>query len=303
MKIECPNCKLTGQVSDANIPPEGRGMECPRCKASFFVQKQAAANWADTVTDCPECGFSTFTDERFDICPKCGLVVKDFKAKGEKEPAPAESAARPGAGERPDPEFLRQELERVELEDRRKRQQRLESVGTPLPPAGRKEPEPEETPAQIKYLGWLFVLLALVILAYGGKGFHDYLKITPAEAVTSSFDEPPTPLRLYLTHGLSPVVLLFLGIFFLVGGIQFAVMRPWARKALEAASWVGVIFVVCRELTTLVMTVRRATSGATADYYAMEFAGFLLMAVFWSSPLLVAIWCLRRDFVRDSFDG
>ncbi len=56
MKIICPDCGLSGQVSDANIPDEGRNMVCPRCKSMFPVQRTAPANWADSLTDCPECG-------------------------------------------------------------------------------------------------------------------------------------------------------------------------------------------------------------------------------------------------------
>src|SRR6266567_4649118 len=75
MKIECPHCRLTGQVSDASVPAEGRHMECPRCKKAFFVEKSVTASWADTLTDCPHCGYSNFSGERFDICPTCGLVA------------------------------------------------------------------------------------------------------------------------------------------------------------------------------------------------------------------------------------
>ena len=46
----------------------------------------------------------------------------------------------------------------------------------------------------VKYLGWAFVLLALGLLAYGGKGLYDYLKMTPAQAVTSTYEEPPSRL-------------------------------------------------------------------------------------------------------------
>ena len=92
MKIECPHCRLTGQVSDASVPAEGRHMECPRCKKAFFVEKSVTASWADTLTDCPHCGYSNFSGERFDICPTCGLVAKDYSEQrnqqGGGRPAP-----------------------------------------------------------------------------------------------------------------------------------------------------------------------------------------------------------------------
>ena len=81
MKIECPECKLTGNVDDSMVPATGIAMNCPRCKTSFYVKKETTANWKDTATECPICRFSTFSEERFDICPTCGLVIKDYNEK------------------------------------------------------------------------------------------------------------------------------------------------------------------------------------------------------------------------------
>jgi predicted Zn finger-like uncharacterized protein len=301
MKIECPNCKLTGQVSDANIPPEGRGMECPRCKTSFFVEKIAPANWADTFTDCPECGYSTFTADRFDICPTCGLVVKEYRERKNRQ-APGRPAN--SHGEEPavmDRERMRQELERLEREDQKRRQQRAESVAAPLL---REESVPEniEVPAAVKYLGWGFVFVALGLLAYGGKGVYDYLQMTPAQAVTTRYEDPPTAFGLYLSHGLAPILMVIIGIYFMVAGSQFLRMRPWARKAMEAASWLGIVFFTGRELASLVAAFRRASTDASILYYLVEFAGFILMTACWSAPLVAAIWYLRRDLFRDLFE-
>ena len=300
MKIECPSCKLTGQVSDANIPPEGRGMECPRCKTSFFVEKVAPSNWADTATDCPECGYATFSAERFDICPKCGLVVKEYRERKKcQEPARKVDSH----GEEPavmDRERMRQDLERLEREDKIRRKQRMESVSAPLL---REEPVPVhiDTPVQVTYLSWGFILVALGLLAYGGKGFYDYLQMSPAQAITSRYEDPPTALGLYLSHGFAPILMVIMGFYFLVAGSQFLRMRPWARKAMEAASWLGIVFVTGRELANMVAAFRRASSDAAIQYYLVEFAGFILMTACWSAPLIAVIWYLRRDLFRDAF--
>ena len=119
----------------------------PAAKKNFFVKKTAVANWADTITDCPECGYSTFSAERFDVCPKCGLVVKNRNEQRKKQQPPrkADLQRRGAGGDRP--ARMRQELERLEREHQKKRQLRLESVGCRC--AG-EEPVPEtvETPAQ-----------------------------------------------------------------------------------------------------------------------------------------------------------
>jgi predicted Zn finger-like uncharacterized protein len=300
MKIECPHCKLTGQVSDANIPPEGRGMDCPRCKTNFFIQKSVTANWADTSTDCPRCGFSTFSAERFDICPQCGLVVKDHKEKGGQQPA-AGKADIPGAGPAPvDREQMLQELERLEREEQRRNRQRQESVGIIQPPR-EGVPDAVETPAAVRYLGGAFILLALVLMTYGGMGFYEYMNMTPAQAITTGFEDPPTSFGLYLGHGLMPALMVIVGICFLVAGALFLQMHCRARKAMEAASWLGIAFVAGREMTSMIAAFRRASSDATIPYYLVEFAGFVLMTACWSVPLIAAIWFLRRDLFQDIF--
>jgi hypothetical protein len=47
--------------------------------------------------------------------------------------------------------------------------------------------------------------------------------------------------------------------------------------------------------------IKRASSDATIGYYLVEIAWFALMVAFWSSPLLAAIWCLEKDFIKDAF--
>lgn len=39
MKILCPKCDFTGEISDAGIPPEGKHLTCPKCKHRFLVEK------------------------------------------------------------------------------------------------------------------------------------------------------------------------------------------------------------------------------------------------------------------------
>jgi len=39
MKILCPQCDFTGEISDAAIPPEGKHLTCPKCKHRFLVKK------------------------------------------------------------------------------------------------------------------------------------------------------------------------------------------------------------------------------------------------------------------------
>jgi len=305
MKIECPNCKLTGQTSDVNIPPEGRYMDCPRCKTNFFIQKTAVANWADTLTDCPECGYSSFSAERFDICPHCGLVAKTYNEQHKQQPG--KKAALPA--EEPvvvDRERMRQELERLEREETKKRRLRAESAAAPLPAAmPPEEPLQEElvVPAPVRYLGWGFVVAGLIVLVYGIKGWYGYWIVTPEQAVTTQFEDIPGPFKLFMTFGFPPMVQILLGICAVVTASQFLKMRPGARKWLETAAWGGIVYVIGNETANLVAAIRRSSSEASFFYYLVEAVGFVMMSTLWSAPLVAAIWYMRTDVIMDEFEG
>jgi predicted Zn finger-like uncharacterized protein len=306
MKIECPHCRLAGQVSDASVPAEGRHMECPRCKTSFFVEKIVTASWADTLTDCPQCGYSNFSGERFDICPSCGLVAKDHAAQRSRQ-----GGGRPVAGkaERPagkpeaavDSERLRQDLERLQRAEEQKH--RLADVDAPvLPPGEPPVPEVLAVPAPVRYLGWAFVGAGLLALAWGFIGFAGYWKLTPAQAVASEYDEPPGRGMLYLTHGLLPTLQMLLGLCAAAAGSQFLKLRPWARKGAEAAVWGGIAYAAGCEVANLVAWVRRSSSSPSFAYYLAGVADALLMTAIWCAPLVVTILYLRGDTISEAFE-
>jgi ribosomal protein L37E len=302
MKIECPSCKLTGQTSDLNIPPEGRYMDCPRCKANFFVQKKAAANWADTMTDCPRCGYSSFSAERFDICPQCGLDAKNYNEQQRKQPPPHKADLPNEEPAMVDRESIRRELERLERKEAEKRQQRAESASAPVLPSHLDEPVPTATlaPPPVRYLGWAFMAAAVAVLAYGLKGWYGYFTLVPAR-VASRYEDVPGPFKLFIYYGLQPLLRILLGLFVGAAAYLFLKMRPGARRLLEAASWSGVAFVVISEAFNMFGWIRRSSDSASLTYYLVGLSDSMLMAALWSAPLLAAIWYLRSDQIRDEF--
>jgi len=302
MKIECPNCKLSGQVSDINIPPEGRYMDCPRCKTNFFIQKKAAANWGETLNECPRCSFSTFSAERFDICPQCGLDAKVYSEQRKNQPSPRKvdlPAAAPAAVDR---ETMRQELERLERKEAEKRQQRAGSAAAPVLPGHLDEPVPTASvaPPPVRYLGWGFVAASIAVLAHGIRGWYGYWILTPKQVV-ARYDDVPGPFKFFISYGLQPFVQMLLGLFVLVAAYQFLKMRPGARRLLEASTWCGVVFVVGSEAANMFGWIGRSSSDASISYYLVGLADSMLMAALWSAPLLAAVWYLRRDVIRDEF--
>ena len=302
MKIECPHCKLTGQTSDLNIPSEGRYMDCPRCKTSFFIKKTPVANWADTLTDCPECGYASFSAERFDICPTCGLVAKEYNARKKQQPPPARKSDLPaGQPAAIDKESMRQELERLEREEQKRRQHRMENMAVPAH-AEESAPEVLSVPAPVKYLGWGFVAAGVLALVYGLIGWSGYWSMNPERAVTSSYEDPPSSAMLFLTQGLPPMLLIIIGLFAMVAANGFLKMQRSARKRMEIAAWCGVVCIIVSEALNLFTWFNRSSSDAAVVYYLVGISNSILMAALWSSPLLAAVWYLRRDVIVDEFE-
>jgi predicted Zn finger-like uncharacterized protein len=303
MRIECPNCKLTGQVSDINIPPEGRYMDCPRCKTNFFIQKKAAANWAETLSECPRCGFSTYSTERFDICPQCGLNAKVYHEQLRNQPTARKAEPTTKEPAAVDRETMRQELERLERKEAEKRQRRSESIAAPVLPGHLDElgPAVSLAPPPVRYLGWCFMAAASAVMAYGLKGWYGYWILKPAQVVMTRYEDVPGPYKLFIYYGLQPLVQMLLGLFGILATYQFLKMRPGARRLVEASAWSGVVFVVGSEVANMLGWVSRSSSSASFLYYLVGLTDSLLKAAFWSAPLLAAIWYLRRDVIRDEF--
>lgn len=85
MKISCPKCNASGSIPEHEIPESGRFISCPRCNEGFTVTKPRSGNDVYLLDTCPSCGFSTFGDEPFSSCPKCGVVVKTFVERQREE--------------------------------------------------------------------------------------------------------------------------------------------------------------------------------------------------------------------------
>ncbi|MBT0653640.1 zinc-ribbon domain-containing protein [Geomobilimonas luticola] len=303
MKIQCPHCRLSGQISDVNVPAEGMNMDCPRCKTSFFVKKEATASWKDTATECPACRFSTFSEERFDICPTCGLVIKDYnEKKGKSGSAPAQPAPGrpPRQQEALDPAEIRQRAE----EDLRRLEEKNagRSYGSPgampdLPP------EPAAVvPLPVQLVGWTFVLAALAVIVYSGLGISSYYDKLREVAGDQFLAEEFAALHSVWGGVVFPVVQILFGAVTIGVAACFLRLLPWARRGLEICAWWGLAYVAGDQLVSLVNWVRRSSSDATILYYLIGVVSTLVMLALLAAPFLAAIWFLRGDLVSDLFE-
>ena len=301
MKITCPECGLSGQVSDANIPDEGRNMVCPRCRCTFPVQRPAPANWADSLTDCPECGYTDFTGVRFDVCPKCGLIASEYKERVRQQPSPRQTGPASTEHGADDRDFMRQELERLERDEKARQRLRAESLGVPLRDEAAAPPAPI-IPDVVRYSGLVCILAGLLFLGIGAAGFYAYLKSDPAQSALLLNEEPPGPFMRYGIHGLFPTLQILLGLYMTGAGVLFLKMHPLSRKGVEAAAWGGLVCAVGVQIADTVGWFRRSSGVPSFFYYFTGIMNALLMTALWSAPFVAALWFLQGEVMDKAFE-
>lgn len=309
MKIQCPSCQLSGQISDANVPAEGMNMDCPRCKTSFYVKKESTANWKDTATECPVCQFSTFSEERFDICPTCGLVIKDYnEKKGKGGGAPARSAPVRASrqGEKLDPD----EISRRAAEDLRRLEEKnaTRSYGGSDPGESlladqeAEIPRGPAIPLPVLLTGCVFILLALVVSVYSGSEIKSYYaklaEVGNDELLAANF----AALHSVLGEVVMPAVRILLGVVTVVVAAAFLKMIPKSRQWLEMCVWGWLACVILDQVVSLLNEILRSSSDASIGHYSIVVMYMLVMLVLWGAPLLAAIWFLRGDLIGDLFE-
>lgn len=281
-------------------------MDCPRCKTSFFVEKTVAGNWKDTLSDCPVCGFSTFSDERFDICPKCGL---DVKKHNEEKRKGGSSGAVPTAPNRPtslgtrvnraEQELLLEEARRKLADDSSKRKYGLDMAPNTAP----HEPVAiAPVPQAIQIIGWVSLAVAALMLILGLKDFYQYVTMAPPEPDPVNPEGVPGSSMLFFMHGLLPLLTIIFAVAAGTCSYMFLQLRSWARQKLEWVAWGGIGIALIHEIAGLVGWIRRSSSEASLIYYAVGFISTLLMMLLWTAPVLLLIWFLRSDKVTGEFD-
>jgi predicted Zn finger-like uncharacterized protein len=302
MKIECPSCKLSGNINDANVPATGLAMICPRCKAHFTAERPVAGAGGDAMVDtCPACQYATFSEEKFSTCPKCGLVVADHLRKqlaardAQKNRLQNQHAARP-----PQEEAL--PLPQLSPEQRKKEEEALRKYGLDKTSGGAEPAEPEaprlqdSMPLPIIIVGWVTVIATIFLIIYGISGIMEFAgKLKDAEEALKTGEAALSSGGLFLNFALFPIVLIIYSLAMLFCAGQFLLLRHWALTALETGAWIGIGLAAVMELADIVAWCRRASDNASFGYYATGILGGLLMAALWIVPLLLLAEYLKSE--------
>jgi len=281
MKIQCQNCQLTGNVEDSKIPAEGLVLDCPKCKSRIVVKKEARAGWKPgfEVNVCPACQYSTFTEETFGQCPKCGIVVEEYNEKLKEKKVRA------------------QEEERLRREDEIIRPKKQSLPGNQPLDEGLPPMKAVELPVSVTVIGWLAIIVAVLLLLAGGRGLFAYSALNPPPIDPYSTEQPVTAAALFLKHGLQPVLQLSFSIFLLVAAPQFLQLRRWARNALEVACWLGMVGILADQVVELVGWISRGSDQA-GSYYTVGVVSAILTLVIWLVPVAVVVYFLRGKVIR-----
>jgi predicted Zn finger-like uncharacterized protein len=235
MKITCPQCGANGNLPDHEIPEEGRFLSCPKCKHGFDVKKPKATVNEYLVDVCPACAYSTFGDERFGSCPKCGVVIKAFIDRQREEMARAREQ-----------EILNRKFSR-------------DISPTPMPgvssslsaPAPAPSPTAEsiaigefiENLHPVNLVGWGCSLVAVVIFIMGFFGMFDYYGNDIQAKLTEQREEQVSAWYVFLHYGMVPWIMVLYGGALLAVSTFFLKRQKQARQALAWLLWAVIAYV------------------------------------------------------------
>lgn len=241
MKITCPKCNASGTIPDHEIPEEGRFLTCPRCKHGFDVKKPRATTGDYSVDVCPSCAYSTFGDERFSTCPKCGVVVKAFIDRQREEMSRSR-----------DMELLNRKYTRDDAPAQL-------PPNVPLPPSAAVASAPAaesksldinemiENLHPVNMVGYGTAAAAVIILLMGAMGVLDYLSTdymakVSQESIELGIAERPTGFKIFIDHGLKSWLSVLYGGTLLAAAVFFLQRKAQARKALIWLLWGAVAY-------------------------------------------------------------
>ncbi len=281
MKISCPKCGASGNLPDHEIPEEGRFLSCPKCKHGFDVKKPKSTTNEYLVDACPACAYSTFGDERFGTCPKCGVFIKTFVDRQREEMARAR-----------DQEILNRKFSRDTAP--------VPSMPMPsglssssAPPAPKAETsvaigEFIENLHPVNLVGWGCSLVAVVIFLMGFLGMFDYYGNDIQAKLTEQREEKISAWYVFLHYGMMPWIKVLYGGSLLAVSTFFLKRQKQALQALAWLLWAAIGFVPLSMTVNYVRWWIEPISHTLGGYF-IGFFNILFMTALVGVPLYLLI--------------
>ena len=263
MKISCPKCNAVGTIPDHEVPESGRFISCPRCHEGFTVTKPRSGSDGYLVDTCPSCSFSTFGDETFSTCPKCGIAVKTF-------------------------------VERQREEQRQKHNQEL--LGKKYNNTETAPPSPvvAATPVAdfidnlhpVNLISWGVAAAAVIVLGIGLWEIMGYDSTKIQTMLMEEREEQVSGLYVFLHYGLLHWVKLIYGLVALSVAILFMKRLKIALRALSGLIWTTIVLVPLAYGLSFVYWVLAPIPHSTSGYL-IEILNILFMSALVGIPLFL----------------
>ena len=263
MKISCPKCNASGTIPDHEIPESGRFISCPRCQEGFTVSKPRSGNDVYLVDTCPSCGFSTFGDETFSTCPKCGIVIKTFVERQREEQR-----------QKRDQELLAKKFNNVET--------------APSQPEAAAAPVADfiESLHPVNLIGWGVAIVAIIIIGIGMWGVIEYDSAKIKAMLLEEREEQVSGLYVFLHYGLMHWVKIIYGISALGVSVLFMKRLKTSLRAMSGLLWTTMVLVPLSYITGFVYWVVAPIPHTTSGYL-IEILNILFMTALVGIPLFI----------------
>jgi predicted Zn finger-like uncharacterized protein len=278
MKIECPSCQLAGKINELELPPTGRELICPRCKKSFQVAKPPAVGGVAMMGSCPSCQYSTFGEEMFTVCPKCGLSAEEGQILSRK---------------------LR---EREQLQrDQEALHRSLRNPDLVQAPARESAAEPPRAAQAVELTAWLCGALGAALLCYGAAGLFNYYRKDWQAVLSEPMLVPVSRLYVFFSLGLLPWLATLFSLHFTWAAYRFAKLAQGSLGRLTESAWAGVALVVIYQAVAFFNWARVSSSTPSLSYYAVGVLNCLVMIALMGAPFYLLLWHLKRDTIVREF--
>jgi len=283
MKIECPSCHVAGTIDESRLPASGKLVVCPRC-GHGFTAKPPPKKWSRYMMNtCPVCDYSTFSEETFAVCPRCGLDGEEYHTRRLKQ-------------------------------EKRERDKRCEEIPLPPlpdpPPSKQTVSRPEEAssrstdlPLVIQIVGWGVSIVAVVTGVVGLVGTAGYLGTDWHQKILEERGEEVGGFTIFLSRGMLPLLMICYSLFAGYASQRFLRQGGGEKRLVKQAAWGLMGILVMKEIQEVVQWFGRSSDRASIGYYLTGLSGGVLMTLLWGGLIFVFTRFLESDTFDDRAGG